>query len=252
MGELLGVDAAAIHVVRLGLHLEPFLAGAGDGDGGGQGRTGDDGLGEESPAVVGYLGRIAPEKGFGVMVEAFLDLARRPGNEAVRLEAAGWLGAKDRAFFAEQVQRLRSAGLGERFRYHGEVDLAGKLAFLRRLSALSFPTVYREPKGLPVLEAMALAVPVVQPAHGSFPELLEATGGGLLVEPRSPSALADGFHTLLHDPGQRRRLGESGRRAVHARFTDEAMARETLAVYGAVLERASRSVATPGAHPVGG
>ena len=53
-------------------------------------------------------------------------------------------------------------------------------AFLQSLDVLSVPTTYREPKGLYVLEAWANGVPVVQPRHGSFPELMEAAGGGLL------------------------------------------------------------------------
>ena len=59
-----------------------------------------------------------------------------------------------------------------------------------KLDVLSVPTTYREPKGLYVLEALANGVPVVQPRHGSFPELIEATGGGLLVPPGDAHALA--------------------------------------------------------------
>ena len=65
------------------------------------------------------------------------------------------------------------------------VDRQGKLDFLASLHALSVPTVYREPKGLFVLEALACGVPVVQPAHGAFPEMIERTGGGILVEPHA-------------------------------------------------------------------
>ena len=48
--------------------------------------------------------------------------------------------------------------------------------------------------------ALAYGVPVVQPGHGAFPELIEATGGGLLVEPGSAEALADGLALLAGDP----------------------------------------------------
>ncbi len=80
-------------------------------------------------------------------------------------------------------RQVRDAGLEGRFEYVGEVDRQGKIDFLRGLDVLSVPTVYREPKGLFVLESLANAVPVVLPAHGAFPELIEATGGGVLVEP---------------------------------------------------------------------
>ena len=66
--------------------------------------------------------------------------------------------------------------------YHGEVDREEKLAFLRGLDVLSVPATFDEPKGMFVLEAMASGVPVVQPRRGGFIEIVERTGGGLLVE----------------------------------------------------------------------
>src|SRR6185436_16667686 len=86
-----------------------------------------------------------------------------------------------------------------------------------------------------VLEALAQGVPVVQPRHGAFPEMIEATGGGLLVEPDSPEDLARGLETLLGNSDLRRELGQHGRGVVHARFNDRAEAETTLQVYEAVL-----------------
>src|SRR5205814_3313393 len=82
-----------------------------------------------------------------------------------------------------------------------------KVQFLQGIDVLSVPTTYREPKGLYVLEALANGTPVVQPRHGSFPELVEATGGGLLVNPDDPADLARGLRELLTDAGRRAELG---------------------------------------------
>jgi glycosyltransferase involved in cell wall biosynthesis len=102
--------------------------------------------------------------------------------------------------------------------------------FLESLDVLSVPTTYREPKGLYVLEALACGVPVVQPRHGSFPELIEATGGGMLVEPNNAASLAEGLATLLRDEGRRKELGATGQRAVRERFGAQAMAEATVNV----------------------
>jgi len=80
-------------------------------------------------------------------------------------------------------------------------------------------------------------VPVVQPDHGSFPELLRQTGGGILVEPGSTGALVDGLERLLDDPALRRTLGARGRESVHGSFDDEQMARATVAVYETYLQQ---------------
>ena len=87
---------------------------------------------------------------------------------------------------------------------------------------LSVPTTYREPKGLYVLEALANGVPVVQPRHGSFPELIEATGGGLLVSPDDPADLARVLYELMGDGSRREEIGQKGRASFTSAFTTNA------------------------------
>ena len=226
MSQYLQLERGKFHVVPLGLSLDDFR------------------LPEVVPArrapTIGYLARICPEKGFDRLVDAFLQLATRPGMEQVQLRAAGWLGPKDEAFFGEQLGRLRAAGLAERFRYDGVVERAEKLELLRSIDVLSVPTAYHEPKGIFVLEAWAAGVPVVQPAHGAFPELLAATGGGRLVEPSDPAALADAIMELLLNPAAARALGERGRLGVEQSFSAGEMAARTLDVYRRFLRSATR------------
>ncbi len=225
MAELLGVDASRFRVVQLGLRLEGYgVAERTPPESGAASRPGPG-------ATVGYLARIAPEKGLHLLAEAFRLLAARPGNERLRLAAAGYLGARDRPYLESIRERIAAWGLEERFEYVGEVDLAGKIRFLGSIDVFSVPTTYREAKGISALEAMANGVPVVLPRHGSFPEMIEATGGGLLVEPDSPESLAEGIAALLGDAGRRAELGRRGREAVHRDFGDNAMAAATLAVY---------------------
>jgi glycosyltransferase involved in cell wall biosynthesis len=179
------------------------------------------------PFTIGYFARICPEKGLHNLVEAFRRVhARHPHT---RLRAAGFLGARDQAWFAKL--RKDAADLGEAFEYCGSPpDHAGKVAFLQGLDLFSVPTSYREPKGLSILEALANGVPVVQPRHGSFPELLEATGGGVLVEPENAEALAAGLERLLLDTPLRTELAATGWRRVRESFSMDRMARETAAV----------------------
>jgi glycosyltransferase involved in cell wall biosynthesis len=223
----LGIKRDRVHVVPLGINVADF------------GRP-PAGPGTRPPSV-GYLARICPAKGFHVLVDAFLLLSRMPEMESVRLHAAGWLSDGDRSYLSDQQRKLDKAGLSDRFRYAGVLDRRQKIEFLSGLDVFSVPSVYREPKGLYVLEALASGVPVVQPAHGTFPELLASTGGGRLVPPNDPPQLASALHALLIDPAARLGLGETGRSRVNEAHTADVMAAETLEVYRRILEASPAS-----------
>ena len=186
----------------------------------------------EPPYTIGYFARICPEKGLHLLTEAFRQLCQMPDAPPCRLRISGWLGENQRGYFADCLKPLRAAGLAERVEHVESPTHADKVRFLHTLDVLSVPTTYREPKGLYILEALANGVPVVQPRHGSFPELIEATGGGVLVEPNDPADLAQGLRMLLASPTKRAELAERGRAVVQSRFEAGAMAREV----GALLE----------------
>jgi glycosyltransferase involved in cell wall biosynthesis len=219
MSEWLQAPPEKMHVVPLGLNLQGHEVVEPPADG---------------PFVIGYLARIAPEKGLHLLAEAFRDLAARHGPDKLRLRVAGYVGPRDRAYLSGVRSRLRDWGLADSCDFLGEVDRQGKLGFLESLHVLSVPTVYRDPKGRFVLEALASGVPVVQPRHGAFPEIIAETEGGLLVEPESATALADGLQALMDDPEQRRELGHRGRDAVYNGRGARAMAEATLEVYRSV------------------
>ena len=230
MGKMLEIPASKIHVSPLSIDPTPFLGVAADADA-------PDHAGAD--VTIGYLARIAPEKGFQHLVSAFIELARRPGCETVRLRAAGWLGQQHLVFKQAQEARLAEAGLADRYEYIGSPDLPGKAAFLREIDLLCVPTDHDEPKGLFLLEAMASGVPVVQPAAGAYPELIRWTGGGLLVDaaPSDAVAMATGLETLVRDAPLRRVLGDAGRVAVTTRGTTAVQAQQVLQLLRAIEVR---------------
>ncbi len=172
--------------------------------------------------TIGYLARLAPEKGLHILVDAFIELRKQMPN--VRLDIAGWLGKQHEEYWTEQQTKLSSAGLTDAFHYWGAVDRTGKLKFLESIDVLCVPTVYQEPKGLFVLESLAAGVPVVQPQHGAFPEMIERLGGGHLVPPGENSALVDRLRLVLSDLNAARALGLAGRQSVLQRATTQAAA----------------------------
>jgi glycosyltransferase involved in cell wall biosynthesis len=186
---------------------------------------------EERPFTVGFFARICPEKGLHLLAEAFALLPHTSETAPARLHVSGWLGENHRSYLMGIRRGLQRQGLGKGFVHRASPDHASKVCFLQDLDVFSVPTTFREPKGLYVLEALANGVPVVQPRHGSFPELLEATGGGLLVNPGDPHDLARALQYLRDNPARRLEMGQRGREVVHQRFHARAMAEDTLSVY---------------------
>jgi len=179
---------------------------------------------------IGYLARVAPEKGLQLLADAYAIFRRRVGDAPVRLEAAGYMAPAHQKYLDEVKQSLAKAGIAGDFSYRGVVDRGAKVEFLRQIDVLSVPATYDEPKGFFLLEAMACGVPVVQPRRGSFTEIVEKTGGGLLVKPDDPQSLADGLHTLWRDNAQRQQLGRRGFDGVRAHYTIQRSTDRFLAV----------------------
>jgi glycosyltransferase involved in cell wall biosynthesis len=186
------------------------------------------------PYTVGYFGRIAPEKGLHVLADAYRALRNTPGVPPTRLLAGGYLLEEHRNYLARIIERIAGWGLAGEFQYAGAPARAEKIALLHQMDVFSLPTPSNEPKGLSVLEAMACGVPVVQPRRGAFIDILGRTGGGLLVPPDDPAALADALYRLLVDRALAAGFGEAGAAGVRSHYAIERMAQDAEQVYRAL------------------
>ena len=227
MPKYLGVPESKMRLAPLGINLEGYGPRHRDRSG---------------PFTIGFFARVAPEKGLHILCDAYRRFRARTAARPARLAVAGYLAPEHAAYLAGLTQQMKEAGLGAEFEYCGELDRAGKIRFLHSLDVLSVPATYAEPKGIFLLEAMATGVPVVQPRRGAFPEILDATGGGILVDPDDPDALARGFEDLLNDPARAAALGEAGALGVRAHYTAGQMAETVERIYDDVIRRPQVSV----------
>lgn len=212
----LGVPVSKMRLAPLGINTEGFSSAPRERSG---------------PFTIGYFARVAPEKGLHVLADAYKVLRARTLGTPARLVAAGYLAGEHREYLDGVKRNLAEAGLAGEFEYKGEVSREEKIAFMRSLDVLSVPTTYAEPKGMFLMEAMATGLPVVQPRHGAFPEMIEKTGGGLLVDPGSAEALADGLHAVWRDPDLGRALGAAGAQGVREHYTLDTMAARVEQIY---------------------
>ena len=219
----LGIAGNQMHVVPLGINLEGYQPAE---------------RAPHQPFRVGYLARVAPEKGLHHLAESYIRLRRETDFSGAVLEAAGYLAPEHRAYLRDVERQMKDAGFGAEFHYRGELNRLEKIAFLSGLDVLSVPCTYDEPKGIFLLEAMASGVPVVQPRRGAFPEILEGTGGGILVEPEpehDDACLDRAIYRLWKSPEERAELGRRGAEGVRAHYSVSQMAERALEAYQKIV-----------------
>jgi glycosyltransferase involved in cell wall biosynthesis len=164
--------------------------------------------------VIGAAGRLSPEKGYEVLIEA----ARRVLGED---PAAGVVVFGDGPLREELTRRIGAAGLARRFVLAGFRDDLDR--YIPWFDVLALPS---HTEGLPnvALEACAAGVPVVATRVGGTPEVIEDGVNGFLVPAGDADALAASLRAVLDSPDDARAMGELGRLRVRAEFTFEAQA----------------------------
>jgi phosphatidylinositol alpha 1,6-mannosyltransferase len=180
-------------------------------------------LAADDEVVVGYVGRLAPEK----EVQRLAALRRIPG---LRLVVVG--DGPARASLTRKLAHLEPVFLGA---LRGE-DLATAYAALD----VFVHTGTTETFGQTIQEAHAAGLPVVAPAVGGPLDLVRHGEDGFLVDPRHDRALRRAVLSLVVNPEQRARFGEAGRRAVLSR-TWEHLGDELIGHYLSVLSPASQA-----------
>jgi glycosyltransferase involved in cell wall biosynthesis len=226
----LRIPESKMHVVPLGISFEGY-------ENRGRGHE------KEKPAesnefVVGYLARVAPEKGLHVLADAYRLLRQRTPERRIRLEIAGYLSPEHHGYLAGIERQLNDWGLTGEVQYRGVLDRDAKIAFLKSLDVMSVPATYDEPKGMSLLEAMAAGVPVVQPRRGSFTDIVERTGGGLLVDGYDAESLALGLQALIESPSLAAGLSDRAFAGVREHYSASNMARRAIEAFTSAEGRA--------------
>ena len=172
--------------------------------------------------TIGYLARFVPGKGIGLLIEAFIILhAEMP---EVRLRCAGSMTSDDARYVETLKARLHTAGCAEKVEWLPNVTLAEKQAFLASVTVFSVPATYSEAFGMYAIEALAAGTPVVLPELSAFPEIVNASGGGVLFSPGENDRafaknLATALMSLLRDPSRTQALGAAARAAALREFS---------------------------------
>jgi glycosyltransferase involved in cell wall biosynthesis len=177
--------------------------------------------------VVGFVGRLARQKGVDCLIQAARLVVGEVPNLRFVLVGEGEMEGAVR-------HKISAHGLDSHVMLTGfRTDIPQMLA---ALDIFVLPSRY---EGLPytLMEAMASGCATVATEVGGNRDLIQSGSTGILVPPSAPRALADALLRLAERPDERERLGRAAMSAAQERATPKEMTLEVMRLYGQVLER---------------
>jgi glycosyltransferase involved in cell wall biosynthesis len=184
--------------------------------------------------AIGYFCRINSQNGFDKLVDAFIELRKGNSLPGLTLHVSGGYTGDDKSFIAEQIKKIKTAGLKSSIRIYPEFHGHSKEEFFSNIDLMSVPVRKYDGYGLYILEANAAGIPVVQPATGAFPEIIDKTKGGTTYLPDTVTGLSANILKLLKDDKLRLQMGKNGRDQVNMIFSLDTMSAGLSKVYNSI------------------
>ncbi|MBN1904777.1 MAG: glycosyltransferase family 4 protein [Deltaproteobacteria bacterium] len=219
----LNLHEARLHTVYMGIDIKDYQPA------------------ETMPAIpaIGFLSRMCPQRGLDTLIDAFILLKQRPELKSCCLQISGGMSQADEPFIRDLQRKLKRAGLTGDVVFIPEFLGEGRRQWLTGLSVMCVPEREEAAYGLFALEAQASGVPVIVPKIGIFPEMLQLTGGGLLVDSNAPEKFAAALAPLLINPDNAFSLGQKGRKGIEAHFDIQKTSRDYVGVLEKVIHRSA-------------
>jgi glycosyltransferase involved in cell wall biosynthesis len=183
---------------------------------------------------IGYFCRINSQNGFDKLVDAFIELKSGNSLPGLTLHVSGGYTGDDKPFIAEQIRKIKAKGFKSFVRIYPEFHGNSKQEFFSNIDIMCVPVRKHDGYGLYILEANAAGIPVVQPATGAFPEIIERTKGGITYYPDTVVELSATLLKLFMDKDFRFQLGKQGKEKVLTELSLEKMSEGLSEVYNKV------------------
>jgi glycosyltransferase involved in cell wall biosynthesis len=180
---------------------------------------------------IGYISRMNSENGLDILIDAFILLKKDKKYDDVHLHITGGSTGEDANFIKEQKKKLEELGIRPFAHFWEGFEMQHRKHFLKRVMLISVPVRNGEAFGIYLSEAMASGIPVVQPALGAFPEIVNKAGGGVIYQPNTPEALAKALKDLLDNPSKIEKFSFEARASVENHFDINKQAEKLIEVY---------------------
>jgi len=181
-----------------------------------------------------YAGRIVKEKGTHIAILSIDYLVNSLGINNICLDIFG-NGPQD--YVKELEAIIQSRTLQDHVRIMEQIPRQELFERFSRYDAFLFPSIWEEPFGMTIIEAMARGVPVIASRVGGVPEIIQDNENGLLVTPNDPIKLAEGVKKLVEDASICKKFKKSGIRIVKEKFTNEVIVDQTEKYLLTLLEK---------------
>jgi len=173
---------------------------------------------ENKKRTIGYVSRMCHENGLDILVDAFIGLKKRAGFEDVTLMITGGSTGVDTKYLNDLKALIRENNLTDQVHFHEDFSASGLKDFYEKVMVLSVPVRNGEAFGIYLLESMASGVPVIQPALGAFPEIINLSGGGVIYQPNEPAELTQALADTLSNPALLSKLSVAAVKGIETSF----------------------------------
>ncbi|WGV25121.1 glycosyltransferase family 4 protein [Halotia branconii] len=200
-----------------------------------------------------FVGRISPEKGVHILLKAFNQVILKyphvqlkiigPENAVLPWEMMNKedpnvvkLAPFYKENYGSQLRNIISPNAANSVFFVGTVENFKLIEFYEQSDIFIFPSVWNEPFGIPIIEAMAMQLPVIATYSGAFPEIVEQGTTGLLVERSNADALAEAILCLLENENLSKAMGKAGRQRAVEKFSWDCLSESLLDQYKQICE----------------
>lgn len=187
--------------------------------------------------TIGYISRMCPENGLDILTDAFVLLKRHKGYDDVKLIITGGQTGDDKVFLKQIRKTLDKNGVADDVEFYKEFEGDGRKQFFARTSMISVPVRNGEAFGIYIAESLASGIPVIQPALGAFPEILQKAGGGVIYGENTPEELAAALKEMLDNPERLQQLSKDARQGAEEHLDIHKLARHLIGTYEQVSRR---------------
>jgi glycosyltransferase involved in cell wall biosynthesis len=177
--------------------------------------------------TIGFFYRMNRENGLYILAEAFVKLKEKNSIQNLKLKIGGGYTSVDKKFL-KQVRKILTPFIQDVI-WSDTYSLDDHQQFYKEITVLSVPLTFDEGIGLYICEAFAAGRPAVEPATGSFPEVV--CNAGVLYEPNNSSALADALEKLLSNEELLTQSKEEALYLSETRYNDKVSAEKLIAIY---------------------